>query len=84
MSNNDREAGDSMIEAVGRPDRTMVAAMNAGTHLIAEIRRSAGPRTATKALPVICAKLGIAIDLNSSDTLAQGELDLVPPDDQRT
>ena len=54
----------------------MVAALNAGTHLIAEIRRSAGPRTASRALPVICAQLGISIDLSGSETLAQGELDL--------
>ena len=62
-----------------RPDKVMVAALNAGTNLIAEIRRSAGPRTATRALPVICAQLGIDVDLSISDTLAQGELDLPEP-----
>ena len=62
-----------------RPDRAMVAALNAGTHLIAEIRRSAGPRTASRALPGICAQLGIEIDLSVSDTLAQGELGLPEP-----
>jgi hypothetical protein len=61
------------------PNRLMVSALNAGTHLIAEIRRSAGPKTATRALPVICEKLGIPIDLSDSNTLAQGEFDLVPP-----
>jgi hypothetical protein len=61
------------------PDRAMVAALNAGTNLIAEIRRSAGPRTATRALPGICAKLGIEIDLSVSETLAQGVLSLSEP-----
>ena len=60
----------------GRSNRAMVAALNAGTHFIAEIRRSAGPRTATRALPFVCARLGIPIDLTVSDTLAQGRLDL--------
>jgi len=67
---------DSENRPAGRPNRAMVAALNAGTHFIAEIRRSAGPRTATRALPFVCARLGIPIDLTVSDTLAQGRLDL--------
>jgi hypothetical protein len=57
-------------------DRRMTAAVNARTNLIAEIRRSAGAKAATKALPFICAQLGIPIDLRASETLAQGELPL--------
>jgi hypothetical protein len=57
------------------PNKGMIAALNAGSHFIAEIRRAAGPRTAAKALPALCAKLGIPIDLSVSDTLAQGEFD---------
>jgi hypothetical protein len=57
------------------PNKAMIAALNAGSHFIAEIRRAAGPRTAAKALPALCEKLGIPIDLSVSDTLAQGEFD---------
>src|ERR1700758_1396871 len=56
--------------------KALTASWNAGVKLAAEIRRSAGPRTATKALPIIFDKLGIPIDLTISDTLAQSEFDL--------
>lgn len=60
--------------------KALTARWNAGARLVGEIRRSAGPRTATKALPEICKSLGIPLDLNGSDTLAQGELELPSSD----
>lgn len=76
---------DDKTSAPKLSDRRMTAALNARTNLIAEIRRSAGAKTATRALPFICAQLGIPIDLRASETLAQGELPLPPnamPGDQ--
>ncbi len=77
MTDNAIPEGDRGFKP--RVDKMMVAALNAGTNLIAEIRRSAGPRTASRALPGICAQLGLEIDLSVSDTLAQGELALSEP-----
>jgi prophage antirepressor-like protein len=48
----------------------------AATNALDSIRRAAGNRPAALAAPAIFAALGIRIDLDASDTLAQGELPL--------
>lgn len=76
----DESKGSRKLAAEPMPSlaerKALTAGLNAGVRLAAEIRRSAGPRTAARALPAICRKLGIPIDLTVSSTLAQEELDL--------
>jgi prophage antirepressor-like protein len=54
--------------------RVRINAMHAATRALDAIRRASGTRAAALAAPSIYAALGINIDPNASDTLAQGEL----------
>ncbi len=56
--------------------RLRVNETHAATRALEAIRRASGSRAAALAAPAIYATLGIIIDQNASDTLAQGELPL--------
>jgi prophage antirepressor-like protein len=61
------------------PSRINIAALNAVTHAVGEVRRSLGARVAAEALPGIFAKAGVTIPRRGPP---QGEFDLKePPDD---
>jgi prophage antirepressor-like protein len=56
--------------------RMQVNRMHAATRALDAVRRASGARAAALAAPQIYAALGIYIDPDASDTLAQGELPL--------